>query len=62
MSTRTMITCDQCKQEDDASIAFAAGWHSLNLHDFTTGRQRQVDLCGQCWTGARLTDLIGALP
>ena len=62
MSSRTVVTCDQCQTEAEGSTAHAAGWHSLNLHDFTTGRQRQVDLCAACWSGARLTDLIGELP
>lgn len=36
----------------------AAGWHSLNLHDLTIGRQVQVDICGQCCTTMDLRDLF----
>lgn len=58
VTTRSVVSCDQCGAEAATTAMAAAGWHSLNLHDLTIGRQVQVDICGQCCTTMDLRDLF----
>ena len=58
MALLQTLRCDQCGAEISADEQTSRGWHSLQIHDLTLGKQGQFDLCADCWSGARVPDLM----